>query len=292
MNRRSPFRREVSRNHDTRSKDLVFDSGLGGLTFSRGRQNPALTLISSIVLTTPGFPTVPERRRTRRARSRRHGVAHLHGVPDIVAIACNTASTLVLSQLRARWTKLPFVGTCRRSSRRRKSLKQSSFPCSRHLGRWLATTRKGLSRNSLAIAADAGWHQGISQGLRRGPCMAKKSRTLKFLRKFALFSARIGRAHDAVVLACTHYPLLAEEFARLAPWPVLGSIPPGHSPPCRSGAFGSFGPDAPIKSEPAVGVRDGRALFTSGEAPTATLAKVLARYGLSPSESSALAETP
>ncbi len=29
-----------------------------------------------------------------------------------------------------------------------------------------------------------------------------------------------GRRTDAVVLACTHYPLLVDVFARIAPWPV------------------------------------------------------------------------
>ena len=31
--------------------------------------------------------------------------------PDCVVIACNTASTLVLPMLRARWPEIPFVGT-------------------------------------------------------------------------------------------------------------------------------------------------------------------------------------
>ncbi len=38
--------------------------------------------------------------------------------PHVVVIACNTASTIALTQLREAY-KLPFVGTCRRSSLRR-----------------------------------------------------------------------------------------------------------------------------------------------------------------------------
>ena len=61
------------------------------------------------------------------------------------------------------------------------------------------------------------------------------------------FVAVDGRRTDAVVLACTHYPLLADIFAEIAPWPVawidpapaiarrvtqiLGPAQPGHVPP-------------------------------------------------------------
>ena len=34
------------------------------------------------------------------------------------------------------------------------------------------------------------------------------------------FVEKHGRRTDLIVLACTHYPLLREHFARLAPWPV------------------------------------------------------------------------
>ena len=34
------------------------------------------------------------------------------------------------------------------------------------------------------------------------------------------FVARDGRRTDVVVLACKHYPLLANTLCRLAPWPV------------------------------------------------------------------------
>ncbi len=34
------------------------------------------------------------------------------------------------------------------------------------------------------------------------------------------FVERDGRRTDAIVLACTHYPLLLDFFDRLAPWPV------------------------------------------------------------------------
>ena len=34
------------------------------------------------------------------------------------------------------------------------------------------------------------------------------------------FVMRDGARTDVIVLACTHYPFLLPQFARLAPWPV------------------------------------------------------------------------
>lgn len=90
---------------------LVFDSGLGGLTVLReiSRERPDLRLIYA--LDDAAFPygrmdddSLVER------------VVKVVGrfideiKPDLVVIACNTASTLVLPALRARFS-IPFVGT-------------------------------------------------------------------------------------------------------------------------------------------------------------------------------------
>ena len=90
---------------------LVFDSGLGGLTVYReaAKARPDARFIYAA--DDAFFPYG------------RHGapalVARVLGVmdewiaahrPDLVVIACNTASTLVLPQLRERF-QVPFVGT-------------------------------------------------------------------------------------------------------------------------------------------------------------------------------------
>ena len=90
---------------------LVFDSGLGGLTvlreIERARPDAALTYVADDVF----FPYGAQEEAALVAR-----VVALIGTliadhaPDLVVIACNTASTLVLPHLRERYT-VPFVGT-------------------------------------------------------------------------------------------------------------------------------------------------------------------------------------
>ena len=90
---------------------LVFDSGLGGLTVFREvvKARPDATYV--YIADDAFFPYG------------RHGEAELVGrvvplmadliavhAPDLVVIACNTASTLVLPHLRARFA-VPFIGT-------------------------------------------------------------------------------------------------------------------------------------------------------------------------------------
>ena len=90
---------------------LVFDSGLGGLTVLReiARARPDATLV--YMADDAFFPYGAHEEATLVAR-----VVPLLGdliaehAPDIVVIACNTASTLVLPHLRAAYT-VPFVGT-------------------------------------------------------------------------------------------------------------------------------------------------------------------------------------
>ncbi len=93
-------------------KILVFDSGLGGLTVFRAlaAQRPDADYVYAA--DDLGFPYGPKSEQEVKALV----LAALEALiadhaPDGVVIACNTASTLVLPLLRARWPKIPFVGT-------------------------------------------------------------------------------------------------------------------------------------------------------------------------------------
>ena len=58
------------------------------------------------------------------------------------------------------------------------------------------------------------------------------------------FVEREGRRTDQIVLACTHFPLLAERLKAASPWPVaLRRSRPGDRPPRRRAAAAA-GPDA------------------------------------------------
>jgi glutamate racemase len=80
---------------------------------------------------------------------------------------------------------------------------------------------------------------------------------------------------DTIVLACTHYPLLQDYFARLAPWPVEW-IDPAPAIARRVDAVLS----ERYESRPSTAEPNGRAIFTSGKRPPSSLKKALLKMGL------------
>ena len=90
---------------------LVFDSGLGGLTVHRevAAARPGADFV--YVADDAAFPygAVPEKALVARVAGLIGELIGAHR-PDIVVIACNTASTIALPELRRRFST-PFVGT-------------------------------------------------------------------------------------------------------------------------------------------------------------------------------------
>ena len=89
------------------------------------------------------------------------------------------------------------------------------------------------------------------------------------------FVEQDGRRTDAVVLACTHYPLLLDRFKANAPWPVDWIDPA----PAIARRVADLLHERPAASGPAP---PPEIAFTSGRAPSPTLAKALAAYGFKP----------
>ena len=203
---------------------LVFDSGLGGLTVLREvvRARPDAGYV--YVADDAFFPYGHHSEEGIIAR-----VVPLIGeliathAPDLVVIACNTASTLVMSHLRARH-QVPFVGTvpaikpaCASSRTKRVSVLGTRGTVKREYTRALirdfaqgceVTLVGSAALASLAEAALNGEEVNDSDILAEiAPC---------FLQGDGANSSRT----DTVVLACTHYPLLMDRLVRLAPWPV------------------------------------------------------------------------
>ena len=193
--------------------------------------------------------------------------------PDLVVIACNTASTLVLPQLRARFA-VPFVGTvpaikpaCAASASRLVSVLGTEATIQREYTRALirdfaggcAVTLVGSPRLAELAEAELNGEAVTDEAIAAeiAPC----------------FVAADGRRTDTVVLACTHYPLLLDRLQRLAPWPV-NFIDPAPAIARRvvdllSGAAQAGAPRPPA-----------RAVFTSGRLPAPPLRAALARFGL------------
>src|SRR5215467_7166175 len=105
---------------------LLFDSGLGGLTVFREVKTARPDARFIYLADDASFPygDLVEDKLVARVTDVL-GKAIAYHKPDIVVVACNTASTLALAQLRARFS-VPFVGTvpaikpaCARSKSRR-----------------------------------------------------------------------------------------------------------------------------------------------------------------------------
>jgi glutamate racemase len=196
--------------------------------------------------------------------------------PNLVVIACNTASTLALPALRARWPEIPFVGTvpaikpaAQLSQSKLISVLATPGTVAREYTQRLvqdfaadcAVTLVGSKR--LAGLAELEMHGGEVADAELweelGPCFIENAK---------------GRT-DAIALACTHYPLLLERFRRLSPWEVQWVDPaPAIARRADHILQRSFGPE-PIHSH--IGER--RAHFTSGKTPEKALAALLAGYG-------------
>jgi glutamate racemase len=202
-------------------KILVFDSGLGGLTvfreIARARPDAAFIYIADDAF----FPYGAHNEDALVAR-----VVPLMGElieahkPDLIVIACNTASTLVLSHLRARY-KVPFVGTvpaikpaCAASKTKRVSVLGTEATVKREYTRKLiADFGQGCDVKLVGSAQLA----RLAEGALRAEPVADADIAAEIM---PCFVDEGGRRTDTVVLACTHYPLLLDRLERLAPWPV------------------------------------------------------------------------
>src|SRR5436305_14120988 len=132
--------------------------------------------------------------------------------PDLIVIACNTASVQVLAPLRERFS-LPFVGTvpaikpaCAASQSKRISVlgteatvaREYTHALIRNFGYGCDLKLVGSARlAALAEAALAGEPVGDEEiGREIEPCFGQDG----------------SERTDTIVLACTHYPLLLDRF--------------------------------------------------------------------------------
>lgn len=245
---------------------LVFDSGLGGLTVFREivKARPDASYI--YVADDAFFPYGQHDEATLVAR-----VVPLMGelivthAPDVVVIACNTASTLVLPQLRAAYA-VPFVGTvpaikpaCTSSTTKRISVLGTSGTVRREYTKALIRDFAQACEVNLVGSAKLA---ALAEAALNGEEVSDAAIAAEIAPCFLDGPART----DTVVLACTHYPLLLDRFKALAPWPV-DWIDPAPAIARRTADLARGG------SQPS---RPARFIFTSGALPSPTLARALA----------------
>ena len=253
---------------------LVFDSGLGGLTVfapvAETRPDADLVYVADDAY----FPygELAEVALVGRVTGlMRELVARWR--PDLVVIACNTASTLVLGPLRARFPELPFVGTV-------PAIKPAALASRSRLVSVLATPGTVARDYTKALIQEfagdcevslvgAGRLAGFAERVLRGEDVNDADIAGEIAPCFVL---RDGRRTDHVVLACTHFPLLADAFARLAPWPVEFVDPA----PAIARRVDALLPPAGARRRAGAAP----AFFTSGAAPSMALQKALLARGL------------
>ena len=264
--------RAVTGHSSTARPLLVLDSGLGGLTVLRELRALMPSRRFVYVADDAAFP---------------YGgweedalCDHLVGLvgrllashdPCGVVIACNTASTLALALLRVRFPDTPFIGTV-------PAIKPAVERSASGVVAVLATpgtVEREYTRQ--LIARFAGRAHVALVGSARLAALAEAH-----LRREALDEAVIraeiapcfreidGRRTDIVVLACTHYPHLANVFRRLAPWPV-DWLDPAEAIARRAESL--------LPAVTADEAEADRAVFTSGDDPAGQ--PVLRGFGLS-----------
>jgi glutamate racemase len=251
---------------------LVFDSGLGGLTVYREVKVARPDAKFVYVADDAGFPygNLDEDRLIERVIDV-VGTAITDHAPDLVVVACNTASTLALGELRTRF-RVPFVGTvpaikpaCAQSATKRVTVlgtratvgREYTHALIREFGSGCDVHLVGSTR----LAADA-------EAELAGIPLPDAAIAAEIARCFV---EKDGRRTDTIVLACTHYPLLSERFRVNAPWPVTWLDP---APAIARRVADLMRARAPGDPPPFPQI-----LFTSGRPPSPKLVASLARFG-------------
>jgi glutamate racemase len=243
---------------------LVFDSGVGGLTVFREVKAARPDARYVYLADDAGFPygNQPEDKLIARIASV-IGKAIAQHAPDLIVIACNTASVIALADLRARFA-VPFVGTvpaikpaCAQSKTKRIAVLGTLATVGREYTR--ALIREFAAGCKLATYAER------ELG---GEPAADVEIAAEIL---PCFLDEEGDRTDTVVLACTHYPLLLARFRRVAPWPVEWLDPA----PAIARRVADLLRDRP----PSAATGTQAIEFTSGRTPPPALATMLATFG-------------
>lgn len=199
---------------------LVFDSGMGGLTVARAVSGLMPGAGLSYAADTAAFPYGAWREALLVER-----ICDVVGrliaetAPDVAVIACNTASTVALEELRSRFP-LPFVGTV-------PAIKPAARETRSGIIGVLATKGTVEREYTKALIDTFAFHcevvlhgsaglAGLAERKMRGE---EVSATAVGAEAAPVFVERDGRRTDVVVLGCTHYPLLMKELQAAAPWP-------------------------------------------------------------------------
>ena len=208
----------------------MFDSGLGGLSVLAEirRLRPDVEIVYAADDAAFPYGKLGEAALIARVEA---VMARLIGEvePDIVVIACSTASTLALPPLRAAYPRLPFVGVV-------PAIKPAASASRSGLISVLATRGTVARDYTHDLVREHAANCEVT--LVGSPLLAVIAE--RVMRDAAVDEAEIaheiapcfveheGRRTDQIVLACTHFPLIVDRIERLSPWPV-GFVDPAQA---------------------------------------------------------------
>jgi len=256
---------------------LVFDSGIGGLTVLREARVLMPDRRFIYVADDDAFPYGDwEETELLERMVGLFGELIENWHPEIIIIACNTASTLAISALRKAYPGQTFVGTV-------PAIKPAAERTSSHLVSVLATP--GTVRRQYTRDLIDEWASKVDVHLVGSTRLAALAETYMrggLVDEAAVkaeiepcFTEKDGKRTDIIVLACTHYPFLVNRMRKMAPWPV-DWIDTSEAIARRAASLIATSPTADEKGE----VREDEvAVFTSGQ-PDPPTAQLLSGVGV------------
>lgn len=200
---------------------LVFDSGMGGLTVAREIQALAPGLVVDYAADSGFFPYGDKSDDALRKRVPLVAKRLVEQVqPDVFVIACNTASTLALDEVRAA-LDIPVVGTVPAIKPAAKLTRTGTIGLLATPGTvrraYTAQLIDDFAREVRVVLHGSVELVHMAEEIASGDAVALDAfRTAQA----PLFEAEGGNEIDTVVLACTHFPLIRGELAATVPHPV------------------------------------------------------------------------
>jgi glutamate racemase len=251
---------------------LFVDSGLGGLTILSAVRRAVPEGYVAYIADDAAFPygDLPEAQLTARLLKLVGDAIEAYR-PDCIVVACNTASTIALPELRKAFP-IPIVGTV-------PAIKPAAAVTRSGYISVVATPATIAREYTHALIARFG--EGAQFHLIAAPKLAQHAED--YAKGVPVEDAAIaeqiapcfvegkdGRT-DVVVLGCTHYPLLLPKLETLAPWPVTWLDP---APAIARRVANILAERGHVVG---VGARQGPGVisFTSGNSPASALQSLL-----------------
>ena len=252
---------------------LFFDSGIGGLSVLAPTRALLPRAPIVYVADSAGFPygTKSEREIAARVPALIGRLVERYN-PRLVVIPCNTACTIALDEIRAA-LDLPVVGTV-------PAIKPAAeISRSRVIGvlgtdatirqPYVDRLSEKFASDCLVLRHGSARLVELAEASLRGDPGAPEDYAAAIN---GLLDQPGGDRLDTVVLACTHFPLVADRLAAASPRPL--TFVHGGDGIARRIAYLTEGQDWPESAPPGI------ALFTGNETVGPALAKRLADYGL------------